>query len=108
VKRFHLLDDVIERIFDGEMTRVQSVHLGFRQILEIGLAALARKENVLLTPENDRLGSLLAKERLPLRIKLDIGAVVVEKIELNTPRIGSIEIAQIIFQLSGLISSGLE
>src|SRR5215831_14681881 len=77
------------------MPRVEAVHLRMGKILQIRLAALAREEDVVLSPENDRLGLLLSEERLPLRVKLYVRPIIIEKIELDPSRVGPIEIMQI-------------
>ena len=95
VKRFHFLDDVGQGIFDGEVAGIQPMHLRVRKIHQIGFAALAREEDIVLSPENDCLGLLLSEERLPLRVELYVCAVVIEKVELHSSRVGPIEIMQI-------------
>src|SRR5262245_61048956 len=65
------------------------------KILEVSLATLARAEDVVLSPENDRLWLLLSEERLPLRVKLHVRPIIIEKIELDPSRVGPIEIMQI-------------
>src|SRR5215831_3937434 len=102
-----LAGDLVETVLDRKVPRVEPVHFRMGKILEVRLATLAREEDVVLSPENDRLGLLLSEESLQLRVKLCVRPIVIEIIELDPPRVGSIEIMQIMFQLSGLISSGL-
>ena len=71
------------------------MHLGVGEILEVEFAAIAREENVVVAPEYDRPGLLLAQERLPLRVEVHVGAIIVEKVELNRRRIWPIERVQI-------------
>ena len=61
-----LADDLVETVLDGKVPGVEPVHLGLRNILEIRLAPLACEEDVVLSPENDRLWPLLSEEPLPL------------------------------------------
>ena len=60
-------------IFDGEMTGLQAVHLRLREVLEIGLAACWREEDVTLPPEDNGFRLMALQERLPFCIQLYIG-----------------------------------
>lgn len=71
------------------------MHFRVRKILQVGLAAFARKEDVVLPPEDDGLWLLLLKIRLPLRIELDVLAVVIEEVELDASRGRSVHIVDI-------------
>ena len=71
------------------------MHLRLGQILEIRLTALAREEEVVLSPENDCLGLLLPEERLPLWVELYICPVVIEEVELDLSSVRPIEVMQI-------------
>src|SRR5271170_7238775 len=70
------------------------MHLRVWKILEEGFAAFAREEYVVQSPEDDRLRLVLLQKRLPLRVKLYVRPVVVEKSSC-APRVGPIEIVQI-------------
>ena len=59
------------------------MNLGMGKILEIGLAAFRREEDIALAPEDNGLRLMLPQERLPLGIKLNVGPVVVEEIKLD-------------------------
>ena len=59
------------------------MHLCMGKILEIGVAAFRREEDVALTPEDNGLRLMVPQERLPLGIKLNVGPVVVEEIKLD-------------------------
>src|ERR1700704_1516296 len=83
VERLHLARDDVERVLDREVAGVEPMHLGVGQDFQEGLAALLREEDVRLAPEDDRLRLPLLQECLPLRIERDVGAVVVEEVELN-------------------------
>src|SRR6185369_2568876 len=83
IEAVHAFGDLVERILDGEVAGSQPVHLGLRQIPQVRFASFASEEDVLLAPENDRLGLSLPQERLPFGIQLDVGAVVVKQVELH-------------------------
>src|SRR5215813_2389132 len=95
VKGLHLLGDVGQRNFDREVTGLQPMNLRLGKVLEIGLTALTREENVVLSPEYDRLGLLLSEEGLPLRIEFDVRPIVIEQVELDPSRVWPVEIVQI-------------
>ena len=69
----HLLRDKGQRVLDGEVAGIQPMHLCMGKILEIGLAAFRREEDVALTPEDNGLRLMLPQERLPFGIKLNVG-----------------------------------
>jgi hypothetical protein len=79
----HFLSDVRQTVLNGEMAGVEAVHLGFREIFEEGFSALRGEEYVVLRPENDCSGLVAAQAFLPFRVQLDIGAVVIEEVELR-------------------------
>src|ERR1700744_750793 len=81
VEAGHLGHDLFERALKGEVAGVQPMHFSSRQPLEIGFAALRREEDVVLPPEDDRLGLPFLQKGLPFRVELDIGSVVVEEVE---------------------------
>src|SRR5215813_14283001 len=80
---------------DRKVTRVQPMHLRMGEILEIRLTAFACEEDVVLSPENNRVGLLLSEERLPMRVELYVCPVVVEEVELDPPSMRPIEVVQI-------------
>ena len=103
----HLLRDGVALVLDREVARVEAMHLGPRQVPQVRLAAFAGEEDVVLAPEDDRLRLPLPQELLPLGVERDVGAVVVEQVELDPPRVRALRgSATSMFQLSGLISSG--
>src|SRR6516225_6773770 len=85
IKGNHLLRDKGQTVFDRKVARVQPMHLRMGEILEIRLTAFACEEDVVLSPENNRLGLLLSEERLPMRVELYVCPVVVEEVELDPP-----------------------
>jgi hypothetical protein len=52
------------------------MHLGLGHILQVRVTAFAGEEEVVLAPEDDRLGLTATQKLLPLRIERDVGAVV--------------------------------
>jgi hypothetical protein len=60
VESLHFLYDVGQGILDREVAGVQPMNFCTGEILEIRLAALAREEDVVLSPENNGLGLLLS------------------------------------------------
>jgi len=86
VEGLHIVDDRGQTVLDREVTGIQPVHFRVGKIVEIGLTAFAREEDVILSPEDDRLRLLLSQERLPLRIKMSaIGGLCCKTI-LSSPR----------------------
>jgi hypothetical protein len=45
-------DNFIKAIFHSKVPRVESMHLGIRQVLEVCFSSFSSKENIILTPEN--------------------------------------------------------
>ena len=83
VEALDVRDDLVERVLDGEMAAVEHVQFGLGQVAQVGAAALWGEEDVVLAPEDQRLGLALAQEGLPLGIQIDVRAVVVEEVELT-------------------------
>jgi hypothetical protein len=83
IERNHLLHDKGHRVLHGEVAGIQPMNLCMGKILEIGLAAFRREEDVALTPEDNGLRLMRPQERLPFGIKLNVGPVVVEVIKLD-------------------------
>src|SRR6516165_3587793 len=59
-----------------------SMHLGSGQIRQISFSSLASEKDIVLRPENDRLGLSLPEKSLPLRIKRNVGSVVVKEVQM--------------------------
>jgi hypothetical protein len=66
--------DFLQRVFDGEMAGLQTMHFGFWELLHACFASFARKEDVVLTPEDYCLWLPLLQKCLPLRIEVNVGA----------------------------------
>src|SRR4030095_12428991 len=59
------------------------------------------EEYVILPAEEERFGLTVAQEPLPLGIPLDVGAVIVEKIELDPPGVRSLHEAEVHLPIIG-------
>jgi hypothetical protein len=79
----HFLGDIRQTVLNCKMSGVEAVHLRFREIFEESFPALRGEEYVVLRPENDCTGLVTAQTFLPFRVQLDIGAVVIEEVELR-------------------------
>src|SRR5918996_296891 len=75
--------DLVERVLDREVAAVEHVQLSLGKVAQVRLPAFGGEEDVVLSPQDQRLRPALAQERLPLRIELDVRSVVVEEIELH-------------------------
>src|SRR5215468_10166457 len=89
VEAMHIRRDLVETIFHSKMTGIQPVHFSVRKVFQVRLTALPSEEDIVLSPENQRLGLLLAEKILPLGVELNIRAVIVKKVHLHTARIGA-------------------
>src|SRR5678816_3973925 len=95
MKGDHPFGNGLQVVLDGEVTRIQTMHLRLRQVLEVRLAAFGGEEDVFLTPEDERLRLLFAQKVLPLRIELHVGAIVVEEVQVYTRGVGTLELVQV-------------
>src|SRR5258706_9222262 len=68
---------------EREVTRVENVDFGVRHVAAIGFGFRKLEGQVVLPPEDEQPRLLLAHPRLPLRIVVDVRAVVVEEIALD-------------------------
>src|SRR5271166_5937765 len=78
---------VIEAIFDGEMAGIEAVHFCLRQICKIGLSSLGSEKDIPLSPENNSVRLAFLQKSLPLRIEVDICAVIVKEVKLYSASI---------------------
>src|SRR5215469_8928572 len=90
VEAMYIRRDLVETIFYSEMTRREPMHFRLRKVFQVRLTALPGEEDVVLSPEDQRLGLLRTEKILPLGVELNIRAVVVEKVHLQAARIGSL------------------
>lgn len=66
-----------------EVACVQDIDLSIRYILAVALRLTKIERKIVLAPEHQELGLRLLHPRLPLRIRIDIRAVVKEKVTLD-------------------------
>ena len=57
--------DVIKAIFYREVTRIEPMHLGVGQVLQVRLTTLSGEEDVILPPEDYRFGLATTQKLLP-------------------------------------------
>src|SRR5580693_71690 len=76
---------------EGEVATIDDVYLGVRHIVfvRIGLGRIERQ--FVLAPNHQQARLIFLHPGLPLRIVFDVGAIVVEKIDLNIALTGAIE-----------------
>src|ERR1700692_3067785 len=74
-----------------EMTGVENVNLGVRNILPVALRLAEVEGEVILTPDHQQLRLLLAHPSLPLGVGVDVRAVVVKEVALNVCLVGLVE-----------------
>ena len=72
--------NIVQMVLDRKMPGLQAVHLGVREVIEIRLPSRLAEEDVVLTPEDDRLRPPRAQELLPGGVVRDVSAIVVEVI----------------------------
>jgi len=77
--------------FQSEVPSVDQMQLRIWQVTLVGLRAIDDEDLVVLAPNDERRRLMGAEIRLPLRIERNIGAVVVEEIELDFLVAGPIE-----------------
>src|SRR5258708_5519780 len=65
------------------MAGFENVDLSGWHIFAIPLRFAKVEREVILTPDHEQAGLLLAHPRLPFRISIDIGPIVVEQVALN-------------------------
>src|SRR5215510_7620409 len=78
-ERHHLIGLVLKR----EMTRVDQMKLEVAKITLVGVSAVGREDLVVLAPNYERRGLMLAEICLHLQIKWHIGSIVVEQVHLD-------------------------
>src|SRR5215813_8060471 len=78
-ERHHLIGLVLKR----EMTRVDQMKLEVANVTLVRVSAVGREDLVVLAPNYERRGLMLAEICLHLRIKRHIGSIVVEQVHLD-------------------------
>src|SRR6185295_985107 len=79
--------DVVQVIFDDEVTSVETMDLGLREVGQVRIASFGREQHVALSPKNERFRLTLAQELLPLGVQRNVGAIVVEQVEVQARRV---------------------
>jgi len=80
----HAADADRLRVRPGDgLTGGEGMQFGLRQVVKEGFASGGGEKDVALTPEDDGAGLLLTEEGLPLGIKSDVMAIVIEEIKLE-------------------------
>ena len=69
--------------FQGEVTGVEEVDFGGREISPVGLGADGKEERIVSSPNGEERRRLVAEIGLERRIEVHIGAVVEKQIELD-------------------------
>src|SRR5262245_2599331 len=74
------------------MTRVKEPHLGCWQIPFVCLSANRKKERIILAPDGQERRLEFAEILLKLWVKIHVGRVILEKIELHLVGIGTSQV----------------
>ena len=83
--------DIVGGGVQGEVATIDDVDFGFRDIAAIGLRLGGVEGRLILTPDHQQARLVLAHPRLPFRVGIDVGAVVVEEVALNVGLSGLIQ-----------------
>ena len=75
--------DFIGSRIQRKMTAVHNVNLSVRDILAIRFRLRGIERGFIFAPDHQQTRLLLAHPRLPLRVGVHVGAIVVEQIGLN-------------------------
>jgi hypothetical protein len=76
-------DHFIGLVLQGKMPGVEEMKLEIVQVALVRMRAVGGKDLVVLAPQDQRRRLVLAKICLYRRIKPEVGAAVVEEVELN-------------------------
>src|SRR5215467_8576835 len=83
--------DVVQVIFDDEVPGVETMDFSLREVGQVRIASLGREEHVVLSPKDQRFRLTRAQELLPLGIQRNVGAIVVEQVEMQARRVWPLE-----------------
>src|SRR3954452_16658226 len=86
-ERRHLVQLVLQR----EMAGVEQVQVGVRKVAPEGMRTRCREDRVVGAPDDQRRRTPLAEIRLHRRIEQQVGAIIVEEIELVVGIAGTVE-----------------
>ena len=76
-------EHLVGLIFQNKVAAVEQMEFEVREVAIIGVSAVGREDEVVLTPDDQCRRLMLAQVLLHFRIERQIGSVVVEDIELN-------------------------
>jgi hypothetical protein len=82
-KGAHERHDLLALVLQGEVAAVEEVQFDLLEISDKSHGAARRKTFVVGTPNDQHRRLVRTKEGLELRIERDIGAIIVEQIELD-------------------------
>ena len=74
-----------------EMAGIEKVKFDTLQVIQIRVGASFRKDVIVLAPKDDRRGLMLAEERLPERILIHIGPIVIKQVQLDLFGTGAVQ-----------------
>ena len=77
------LRDLIRRRIQCEVARIEDVDFGLRHVAAIGLRFRKLERQIVFAPNDEKPRLLVSHPSLPLRVSVDVRAVVVEEIALN-------------------------
>src|SRR5690348_1092882 len=100
----HELRDLIRSPIDREMTRLEDVDFGLWHVAAISLRFRQLERQVVFAPEDEQPWLRLAHPGLPLRVGVDVGAVVVEEVALNVGLAWSLEKREFIGPEIGVVA----
>jgi hypothetical protein len=79
----HQRHDLVSPVLEREMPAVEEVQLRVGQVAQERPCARGGKDRVVRAPDDQRRRLVLAEEGLEARVKRDVGAIVVEEVELD-------------------------
>src|SRR6266478_6575158 len=85
------LRNLIRCGIEREMARIENMYFGLRHVAAIGLRFRKLKRQIVFAPDHQQARLLLAHPSLPLRVGVDVRAVVVEEVALNLGLAGLVE-----------------
>src|SRR5215470_15690455 len=77
------LRNLIRCRIEREMPRVEDVDFGVRNVATIGLRFRKVERRIVFSPDDEKPGLVLAHPRLPFRVVVHVGSIVVEQVSLN-------------------------
>src|SRR6266700_4132006 len=75
--------DLVAVRLEREVTRVEQVDLGFRQVAAVRRRPVSQEDGVILAPDDQGWRLMVAKILLEARIQRHVAAVIVKEVELD-------------------------